>query len=136
MLSWWESKRLSVHFCNFKQIEVLLCWEITQIITQNHGWLNILSDNLCEGNPAHLWKKYLGKKMCFFSIALQEQFILIFLSLNICTKSKEILEIDTSIEHVHECFINQKQCKLENRLCNRKNRGMLIIPALPAAARP
>lgn len=32
-------------------------------------------------------------------------------------------------------FINQKRCNLENRLCNRKNGGMLIIPALPAATR-
>lgn len=34
-----------------------------------------------------------------------------------------------------KCFINQKQCKLENKLCNRKNGGMLIIPALPSAQR-
>lgn len=34
-----------------------------------------------------------------------------------------------------KCFINQKQCKLEIRLCKRKNGEMLIIPTLPAATR-
>lgn len=49
-------------------------------------------------------KNTLAKRCVFLSISLQEQFMLIFLSLNIFRKSKEIIEINTSIEHIYKIF--------------------------------